>query len=92
MAEKTKSETPATPANGRIGVPEGEILVRKVRGPDGIHERIGWAKVGRIYTVGDRWAARMVEGGEFECVYEDDKVRVAAMIDAAKLKVATPAK
>lgn len=89
MAEETKSKTPATPAGNRLAVPEGEILVRKVRGPDGIHERIGYCKVGRLYTVGDQWAARMVEGGEFECVYEDDKTRVAALIEAAKPKPAT---
>jgi len=53
----------------KLQVPAGDVLIRKIKGSEGIHERIGYCKTGRIYTVGDQWGKRMVEGGEFEYVY-----------------------
>lgn len=55
----------------RLEVPTGEVLIRKIKGSEGPHERVGYSKIGRIYTVGDRWAKRLVDDGEFEYVYPE---------------------
>lgn len=75
----TNDKTQATQAGGRITVPEGEILVRKVRGAEGPLDLVGPSRIGRVYTVALADAARLIAGGEFELVYADDQARLDAL-------------
>lgn len=72
--EARKKETgngQISPVKAALQLPEGDVLVRKVRGPDGTHDWLGYVKRGRVYCLSaDRAAALCAPGGEFE-VLED---------------------
>lgn len=52
-----------------LQLPAGEVLIRKVRGPDGTHPWLGYVKTGRVYCLAAAKAAEFCgEAGEFEPV------------------------
>lgn len=53
-----------------LALPKGDVLLRKVKGPDGTNAWLGYVKVGRVYATSARHAARLIDCGEFEAVGE----------------------
>jgi len=77
---ETKTPTPIT-AGDRLTVPDGDVLVRYVKGPaEGQNHFVGLARLGRIYTVDEIAAAEACfsKSPGFELVYPDDRTRIEA--------------
>ncbi len=60
-----------------LAVPEGDVLLRRIRGHDGVHT-IGFVKLGRLYTVAlaDTPAMCLGEAAEFEPAFKADRTRI----------------
>jgi hypothetical protein len=92
MTENDNSKsTPATaPSPSRddktLKVPDGDVLLRRVAGPDGVHPTFGHVKHGRLYTVEFPLAVRLTTevGAEFETVYADDRQRIQTTVNKDK--------
>lgn len=90
----------AAPANddavkAALTLPDGDVLIRRVAGPDGTHPWLGYVKRGRVYTVNASRAVslcfprsvdpRSPARAEFEPVFTGDRTALeAAAKDAAK--------
>lgn len=48
-----------------LNMPEGVVLVRKARGPDGIHGVLGMVREGYVYSVAVSQLPALVASGEF---------------------------
>ncbi len=74
--------TKAAPTRDALAatLPDGDVLVRRIAGPDGVHPTFGQVKHGRLYTVEFPLAVRLTTevGAEFETVYADDRSRIDA--------------
>jgi hypothetical protein len=71
----------------QLKLPDGVVLVRRVRGPDGINHLIGRVLLGCVYCVSTAVAATVTPGkreeyAEFEMVFPED----APLVDAKRLK------
>lgn len=62
--------TAAAVASVSITLPDGDVLVKKVRPPNGTHPLLGHTVIGRIYCVTAEEAVALCDGGEFEAVSE----------------------
>mgnify|MGYP001319989036 CR=1 FL=1 len=85
-SDKDKAPMPATPAGDDnelarlLAVPHDDVVIRSVRGPDGIDPLLGAVKMGRIYTIDFPTAVRYCEGPEprFEPILKADRTRIEA--------------
>jgi hypothetical protein len=73
----------ATLTRAAVGIPDGETLIRKVRGAEGTHDWLGYVKLGRLYTVKRDKAIELVGGGEFEPALTDDATEIMAAVETA---------
>lgn len=63
----------ADPLLAALQLPAGDVLIRKIGGPDGTHAWLGYVKRGRVYCCAAARAAEFCAGGEFEALdaYKD---------------------
>ena len=74
----------SSPRSATVEIAAGEVLVKKVRGPDGVHHLLGAVQVGRVYQVALATAALLVEnGGDFD-VLEPFATEVRGEVEARK--------
>ncbi len=78
-------DAPSKGLRDMLALPPGDVMLRKVKGPNGTHEWLGHVQHGRVYVCGARAAVRIIAGGEFEVLpeYEAD---VKAAADELKKK------
>lgn len=91
MAEETPKTQNKTPkGSATVDIPDGTVLVRKTRGPQGPHPLLGFALPERLYHVTVAEAAALTEnGGDFDVVPEFAEVvkkEIAARAEAQKKK------
>lgn len=60
-----------------LAVPHGDVVIRSVRGPDGIDPTLGSVVMGRLYTIDFATALRYCDGPNprFEPVLKADRTR-----------------
>ena len=78
-AEKVRQTREGRQFPKPLPVPQDAVVLQKVRGPNGVHPRVGQAIIGRLYTVPPAIAAEMTAGESAEFVPwtdgDADKIR-----------------
>ena len=71
-----------------LALPERDVLIRKVGGPDGINAHLGLVMRGRVYCLSIEQAVHMLGSttGEFEAVFKPDRARIEAASKKAQEK------
>ena len=94
--EQSKPQTKqAKPAPGdalltnALDIPKGDVLIRRIAGPNGIHYHLGHVQRSRVYCLSIEMASRIMREtpGEFEPVFQDHRM----LIEAASKKAETRA-
>lgn len=85
--------TPPLDANlaDALNIPKGDVLIRKIGGPDGIHPRLGKVKCGRVYCLSAYRALQVIASGpgDFEPVFKEARTRIEAASKKAREKTQT---
>lgn len=61
-----------------LALPEGVVLLKKARGPDGVHRFVGATQTGHVYCVAVEHLPSVCACGEFDAVFSGDRAAVEA--------------
>lgn len=79
---------------GGLDIPEGDVLIRKVGGPEGINHYLGQVRRGRVYCLSIGQAVHVMASapGEFDPVFKSDRTKIEEASKRAKAQNKTPDK